>query len=58
MKLTDELLTQLVNEELGRVDEKLNVPFGPPKGKHDPHQRTPETYNNIKTYLNLSLIHI
>ena len=25
MKLTDELLTQLVNEELQRVDEDINV---------------------------------
>ena len=55
MKLTDDLLTQMVNEELDRVDERLNVSF---QGPADPHysdsSEVSTKYNAIKSLLKIS----
>jgi hypothetical protein len=50
MKLTDELLTQLVNEELGRVDEeKIPVSIGKTPNKNN-IDNILQTYLNIPSY--------
>ena len=50
MKLTEEILDQLILERLQQLDEDLNVSFS---GDLDPHLGTDQTYDKIKQHLNI-----
>ncbi len=50
MKLTEEMLDQLILEQRLKLDEDLNVSF---KGDLDPHNKNEKTYDKIKKHLNI-----